>query len=208
MGRASFLIVALFILATVGFMAGCGSSSAPPAISVSIASPSAQGIDQSQTAAFTATVMNDSSNLGVTWTLTGPGSLSNFAGPSVTYTSPATSLTSAQQVTVTATSQADKTKSASLQIIVNPYPQIPFQTLASGSVGTPYSQTIALTGGTPPFQWSVNNGLIITGYKVGGAVPDDCVRQSGRGTQRRAAGPVSARRDGLRRRRGAGRRRY
>jgi len=63
-------------------------------------------------------------------------------------------------------------KGASLQITVNPYPQIPNQTLASGSVGAPYNQTIALTGGTAPFQWSVYNGPIITGYKVGGAVPD------------------------------------
>ena len=35
-----------------------------------------------------------------------------------------------------------------------------------------YSQTIALIGGTAPFQWSVYNGPIQTGYKVGGAVPD------------------------------------
>jgi hypothetical protein len=63
-------------------------------------------------------------------------------------------------------------KTATLTITVNPYPQIPFQTLASGSVGTPYSQMIMLTGGTPPFQWSVYDGPIITGYKVGGSVPD------------------------------------
>src|SRR5258708_19215152 len=31
---------------------------------------------------------------------------------------------------------------------------------------------IALTGGTPPFQWSVYDGPIETGYAVGGAVPD------------------------------------
>jgi hypothetical protein len=39
-----------------------------------------------------------------------------------------------------------QTKSASLQITVNPYLQIPFQTLASGSVGTRYGQTVALAG--------------------------------------------------------------
>jgi hypothetical protein len=31
---------------------------------------------------------------------------------------------------------------------------------------------ITLSGGTPPFQWSVYDGPIITGYKVGGSVPD------------------------------------
>src|ERR1700675_2043507 len=119
-----------------------------------------------------ATVTNDTSSKGVSWTLTARGSPSNPTGASVTYVSPTTNLTSAQQATVTATSVADQTKTASMQITVNPYPLIPFQTLANGSVGTPYSQMIALTGGTPPFQWSVYDGPIETGYAVGGAVPD------------------------------------
>ena len=103
---------------------------------------SPQAIDQSQTAAVMATVTNDTSSKGVSWTLNGPGSLSNSTGPSVTYISATTNLTSAQQATVTATSAADQTKTALLQITVNPYPLIPFQTFANGSVGTPYSQMI------------------------------------------------------------------
>ena len=162
--------VALFALAMAAAMGGCSSSSAP--ISVTLFPSSAQGIDQSQTVTIAATVTNDSTLKGVSWTLTGAGSLSSSTGPSVTYTSPTPNLTSAQQVTVTATSVADSTKSASLQITVNPYLQIPFQTLTSGSVGAAYSQIIAVTGGTPPFQWSVYDGPIITGYEVGGAVPD------------------------------------
>jgi hypothetical protein len=70
---------------------------------------------------------------------------------------------------------------ASLQITVSPLPQIPFQTLPSGSVGVPYSQTIALNGGTPPFQWSVYNGPIITGFRVGGSVPDGLTLDAGTG---------------------------
>ena len=165
----------LFLLAIAAVMAGCSSSSSspsPPPISVSLSPSSPQAIDQGQKVGITATVMNDPSNKWASWTLTGPGSLSNSTGLSVIYTSPATNLTSAQQATVTATSVTDPTKSASLQITVNPYPQIPFQTLANGSVGSPYSQTIVLTGGTPPFQWSVYDGPIVTGYEVGGAVPD------------------------------------
>ena len=162
--------VALFALAMAAAMGGCSSSSAP--ISVTLSPSSSQAIDQSQTVTIAATVTNDSTLKGVSWTLTGAGSLSSSTGPSVTYTSPTPNLTSAQQVTVTATSVADSTKSASLQITVNPYLQIPFQTLTSGSVGAAYSQIIAVTGGTPPFQWSVYDGPIITGYEVGGAVPD------------------------------------
>jgi hypothetical protein len=74
---------------------------------------------------------------------------------------------------VTATSVADPTKSASLTITVDPYPLMPIsQTLASGTVGLSYSQPIALTGGTGPFQWSVYDGPIVTGREVGGSVPD------------------------------------
>jgi hypothetical protein len=170
MSRLRSCGVALFVLAMAAAMGGCGSSSPPISVSLSPSSP--QAIDQSQTVTVMATVTNDTSSKGVSWTLTGPGSLSNSTGPSVTYISPTTNLTSAQQATVTATSAADQSKTASLQITVNPYPLIPFQTLANGSVGTPYSQMIALTGGTPPFQWSVYDGPIETGYAVGGAVPD------------------------------------
>jgi hypothetical protein len=159
-----------FVVALAMFLAGC--SSASPPISVSLSPSSPQAIDQSQTVVITATVTNDRSFKGVSWSLTGPGSLSSSTGPSVTYNSPTTSLSRAQQATVTATSLADPTKMALVQITVNPYPQIPFQTLAKGSVGTPYSQTIALTGGTAPFQWSIYDGPIITGWEVGGSVPD------------------------------------
>lgn len=160
-----------FVVATLAVMCACSSSSPSP-ISVSLSPSSPQAIDQGQTVGITATVMNEASSKGVSWTLTGLGSLSGAAGASVTYSSPTTNLTSAQQATITATSAADPTKSALLQITVNPLPQIPSQTFANGSVGTPYSQMIALIGGTPPFQWSVYDGPILTGYKVGGAVPD------------------------------------
>jgi hypothetical protein len=170
MSRACSWGVALLVLAMAAVTCACSNSSPPISVSLSPSSP--QAIDQGQTVGITATVTNDTSNKGVSWTLAGPGSLSNSTGPSVTYSSPTTNLTSTQQATIQATSEADQTKSSSLQITVNPYPQIPFQALANGSVGTPYNQTIALTGGTPPFQWSVYDGPIITGYEVGGAVPD------------------------------------
>lgn len=151
-------------------LAGCSSS---PPISVSLSTTSSLVIDQGSSVAISATVVNDKSYKGVNWSLSGPGSLSASTGPSVTYRSPTTSLVSAQQVIVTAKSITDPSKSASLTIAVNPYPVIPNgQGLADGTVGTPYSQTIVLTGGTAPFQWGIYNGPIITGWKVGGSVPD------------------------------------
>ena len=160
--------VALFVGAMVTVASGCSSS---PPISISLSPSAPQAIDQNQNVGITATLANAGSSKGVSWGLTGPGSLSNSTGLTVAYASPA-NLTSSQQATVTATSVADPTKSASVQITVNPYPQIPFQTLASGSVGTPYSQAIVLTGGSSPIQWSIYNGPIGTGTGVGGSVPD------------------------------------
>jgi hypothetical protein len=170
MYRLCSCCVMLFLVAMTTVRGGCGPSSPP--ISVTLFPSSAQAIDQGQTVAITATVTNDTSYRGVSRVLTGPGILGNMTETCVTYNAPSTNLTSAQQATVTATSIADKTKSAAVQITVNPNPQIPFQTLANGTVSTPYSQTIALTGGTPPFQWNVYDGPIITGWRVGGAVPD------------------------------------
>jgi FG-GAP-like repeat/Putative Ig domain len=159
----------LFVVATA-MLAACGGSSMPISVSLSPSAP--QTIDQTQTVAITGSLMNSKSVQGFSWSIAGPGSLSNPTGLSVTYTPPTTNLTASQQVTVTATSIADPTKSASLQITVNPLLQIPFQSIADGAVGAPYSQPIALTGGTSPFQWSVFNGPISSGFEVGGAVPD------------------------------------
>jgi len=172
--------VVLFVVLISMLTNGCSSSSAPPPISVSLVPSSPQTIDQGQTVSITAAVANDSS--GVSWNLNGPGTLSGATRLSVTYNPPTTAITRGQQATVTATSAADKTKSASLQITVNASPDIPFQALADGSVGVPYSQAITLTGGTAPFQWSVYNGPIITGWRIGGAVPDGLTMDSKTGT--------------------------
>ena len=167
--RLRYVWTALFIVVTA-MLAACGSSSMP--IAVTLIPSSLPAIDQGQTAAINAAVTNDMAGKGVSWTLTGPGSLSNSTPSSVTYNPPTTNISTSQQATLTATSVADPKKSASLQITVNPAIQIPFQTLANGAVGAPYSQPITFTGGTAPFQWSVANGPISTGFEVGGAVPD------------------------------------
>jgi hypothetical protein len=159
------------LVAVAMLLSGCSPS---PPISVSLSPATSQAIDQGLPVKITATLTNDSSSKGVTWSLTGAGSFSTLTDTSVTYISSATpTLASAQQVTVTATSVADTTKSASLTITVNPTLGIPDgQRLANGTVGIPYSENIAITGGTAPFQWGVYNGPIETGWEVGGSVPD------------------------------------
>src|SRR5208282_1195941 len=129
MSRLCPRCVVLVVVTMAMFFDGCGSSSSSPPISVSVSPSSQQAIDQSQTVGITAAVSNDASGQGVSWSLTGPGSLSNPTTSSVIYNSPTTNLTTTQLATVTATSITYTTKKASVPINVNPYPQIPFQTL-------------------------------------------------------------------------------
>lgn len=161
----------LFFFVAVA-LSGC-SSTTPPPISVSLTPSTPQALDQNaaRSVQIAATAANDNSAKGVTWSLIGPGSISSTTS-TATYAPPTALLPGAQQATVKAISIADPTKTASVQITVNPYPVIQYQTLANGTVGVPYSQPVALTGGTPPVQWSVYNGGIETGFAVGGAVPD------------------------------------
>src|SRR5271170_8253229 len=136
-------------LVTIGFSAaalitGC-SSSAPPPISVTVSPTSAQ-MDQGLTVFVSANLVNDSKNMGLNWSLSGPGSLSNPTDVGVTYNAPQPSnLASPQTAMITAASIADPTKSAAAQITVNPLPQITALSLPNGNTGAPYSQAVSET---------------------------------------------------------------
>ena len=72
-----------------------------------------------------------------------------------------------QSATITATSIADNTKTASVKITINPLPSITTTSLPGGSAGAAYSQTLTESGGTPPFTWSTRSWS--AGY---GALPN------------------------------------
>lgn len=101
------------------------------------------------TLALTATVSNDPSNQGVTWSISptaGAGALNNANSTSVTYNAPPTPPTSDENVTITATSVADSKVSASAQITV----------LAITISVTPASALIPLTA-SAQYSATVNN---------------------------------------------------
>src|SRR5882762_9085355 len=113
---------------TAAILSGCGSSaSAPtspaptPAISISFTGGNSQTILQGQSVTLTVNVSNDSSGKGVTWSLSGQGTLSKQSGTSVQYDAPA-SVASTVSVMVTATSAADTTKFAVATVTINPAP--------------------------------------------------------------------------------------
>ncbi|MGH9864536.1 MAG: hypothetical protein ACRD4H_03905, partial [Candidatus Acidiferrales bacterium] len=99
------------------FLVGCTGSSSPP-ITVTITNPaSSPTIEGGQTVNVTTSGSNDSANKGVTWSLSGQGSLTNQTSTSVTYKAPA-SVASNIMATVTAMSVADTSKSAAISITV------------------------------------------------------------------------------------------
>ncbi len=151
----------LIALLTLG-ISGCGSSAQPIAVGLT---SSANGIDQAQRASITASVRNDSKNAGVTWGVSGGGTLSGQTTASATYNAP-TPVTSAFTATVTATSISDTTKSATLQIKVNPLPTITTASLAAATAGTFYSATLGESGGTSPYTWTSNPTTLPPGLSL------------------------------------------
>src|SRR3984957_20649392 len=84
-------------------------------ISVTLNPSTAQTLDQTKTVSVTATVTSDPATKGVTWSLTGAGTLTGQTTTSVTYNAPAT-VTAASSPILTATSISDTTKTATLTI--------------------------------------------------------------------------------------------
>lgn len=106
----AFLVSALVVALAV---AGCGGGSQPVVIALS--PNAAQSVVAGQSVSITATVSNDKLNKGVTWSLTGPGTLSAQTATSVTYTAPSPIAANAT-ATITATSASDTTKTTTLTI--------------------------------------------------------------------------------------------
>jgi len=161
-------------------MAGCGgSSSTPPSVSVQA---SATTVDATDTVTLSATVTGDKNAAGVSWSVTGGGTLSGETTSAATYTAPAAS-SSALSVTVTATSVADTSKSATATITVPAAPAITTAALATATVGATYAQPLTATGGIAPYAWTLVSGtlpscLTITqsasGASLGGTLTASC----------------------------------
>jgi arylsulfate sulfotransferase len=80
--------------------------------------PATATVTSGGTAQFTATVTNDSSNAGVTWTASSASATSGTVDATGKFT--AATVTKATTATVTATSKTDTTKSASATVTINP----------------------------------------------------------------------------------------
>ena len=186
------LAFVLVLVVTVGCGGGNssggnnGGGGGVPGINVQVTSPvGAAAVDGGQQLAITVTVSNDPANAGVTWSVApaikgGPvGTLTDSKSFSVTYNPPG-DLSETAQVTVTATSVSDPTRSASIPISLYPAPSITTQSsdlataflntdytciqmpiTASGVIQIPCQVTVA--GGMGPYTWSLGDSFLPDG---------------------------------------------
>jgi hypothetical protein len=123
-------------------------------IQVKVSPPSATLVSN-QTQTFTATVTG-TSQTGVNWSASA-GSITSGG----VYTAPLVS--TATNVTVTATSNADPTRHGSAAVVVEPPNGQPLAittaALPNGQMGTEYNTVITATGGTPPYSWSASGNV-------------------------------------------------
>jgi hypothetical protein len=154
--RVSALFCASMITMVAVFsLSGCGGSSKPPSVAVTASAASVDGTDA---VTLTATVTNDKNSDGVTWSVSGGGTLSNTSTTGATYTAPAPA-SAPQTVTITATSVADTTKTGTATVTV-----LAKLTVAStaqnllGMVGSAYLVQLTSSTGTPPYTWTLAQG--------------------------------------------------
>ena len=146
------------------FLSGCGSIK-PTIVTVTA---SATTVDATDAVTLAAAVANDKNAAGVTWTVSGGGTLSNTTTSAATYTAPAAS-NAALTVTVTATSVADGTTEGTATITVPAAPAITTGALAAGTVGSAYSATMAGGGGIGPYLWGITSGTLPAGVSMNSA---------------------------------------
>jgi len=146
--------------------AGCNGGSKP--ITITITSPTgAQALDLGQSFSISVTVVNDSKNQGVTFNLSGVGSLSNQSSTGATYSAPNSG--AGGSATITITSASDATKTVTIMVTVTPPPSISnsSSTLAGGIQGTAYTANVTTTGGAGSLTYSVTVGNLPPGLSLG-----------------------------------------
>jgi hypothetical protein len=114
------------MLVLAGFLIACGGSSHPVSIT-SVTGSSSSIFPQNanwtnQTATFTAVLVNDSGNKGVTWAVTtaNGGTIASTDATHATYTPPTIAAGLPSNVTITATAVADTSKTGTASIALNP----------------------------------------------------------------------------------------
>jgi hypothetical protein len=175
-GPPRFPVGLVLVCTGLILLAGCKGGSST-AITVQIEPTTSISVDEGQSFHFMATLANDVSNRGVTWTLiqstttgcsgSGCGSLHSVTPFSVTYTAPPVGTFSATtSVTLTAKSVARTSATATATISVVLPLTFTTTTLSNAANGVPYRQAIAVTGGVAPLTFKLTSGNLPVGLTL------------------------------------------
>ena len=141
----------------------------PTQLSISTSSL-ASGVDGT---AYTQTLVASGGTPGYRWSITSgslPAGLSLAAGSGVISGTPTSSGTSTFTVSVSDSGNPVQTKTVTLSITIAPTQlSISTSTLASGTDGTAYTQTLVANGGTPNYTWSITSGSLPAGLSLAGS---------------------------------------
>lgn len=152
---------------------GGGGSSTPTTVGVGIgvsliAKSGSTLVAEGATSEIDATVSNDAAAKGVTWTLSGAGSLQSSDTGKAVYLAP-TGVTGAVFATLTATSISDTTKASSVTLTVNGTPVIQPPVVFPANQNIVYATYINVAGGTAPYTWAVATGTLPAGLALNGS---------------------------------------
>jgi hypothetical protein len=105
---------------------------------------------------ITATVSEDPTAAGVSWSLIGPGTIVPINKTQAEFYTPldTPTIVGAESSQITATSVANAAQNSTITIVTLGTPVIPNQVQFPANVNTPYATDIVVRGGTTPFAWS------------------------------------------------------
>ncbi|HYA24209.1 MAG TPA: Ig domain-containing protein, partial [Terriglobales bacterium] len=140
--------------------------SGQPACGTNSSSACSVTLSQGGSIAIAASVANDSTNAGVTWSLgSSVGTLSSQTTTSVTYVAPV-AITANTTATITATSIANTSVTATVSVTINAVFGFESASLPIATVGIPYNGVIATDGATGPFTWIIISGSLPAGLTL------------------------------------------
>jgi hypothetical protein len=127
-------------------------------------------IQAGTTIVVSASVTADVNNSGVTFTLSGTGTLTDITPTSVTFHAPA-SASGAVDASITATSVVNTASSASVTLVVLGTPVMNLAQLFPGNVNVPYGASISVAGGEANFTWilAAGSGALPPGITLTGS---------------------------------------
>jgi hypothetical protein len=138
----------------------------PPLLNITTASPLPNG---TVGLAYSQTFAVSGGTPGYTWSIAEgllPGGLTLNSSGQLSGT-PAAGGTFSFTVRVMDAAQASATKAFALTVDTQPLSVTAASPLAAGTLGVPYSVTLAATGGTPGYTWSVADGSVPAGLTLG-----------------------------------------